>query len=276
MMDMIAVYMLSGTVLSALIAAARDRSVVLWALLGIVAGPIAVAAVMWLPSRRPVPASPYPPHAVRSLADEIEALDDQRQRGMITDDEFAQGKAQILAWPVTSLVPFALSAGRVIADGRRTWANYQPATRAAFADLARRHRLDLRWRDDLPFEVAATYPVQSGLSLEFTLGLLQGTLHCSGEGWILGEVEIGRPDLGLPRGIDRGLAALIEGTGRVVTRTALGARAPFQVSLQMHENGFWQVVHRRGWVPWPPVWRRRVIANTDGARSQTSAITTTH
>lgn len=83
MMNMIAVYMLSGTMLSALIAAARDRSVILWAAFGILAGPIAVAIVMWLPSRRPAPVSPYPPHAMRSLADEIEALDDQRQRGMI-------------------------------------------------------------------------------------------------------------------------------------------------------------------------------------------------
>ena len=263
MMNMIAVYMLSGTVLSALIAAARDRSVILWAVFGILAGPIAVAIVMWLPSRRPASVSPYPPHAMRSLADEIEALDDQRQRCMITDDEFAQGKAQVLAWPVTSAIPMALSPGRVIADGRRTWASYQPATRAAFADLARRHDLNIRWRDDLPFEAVATYPVQPGLSLAFTLALEKGDIHCWGEGWSFGGIEIGRPDMGLPRGIDRALDALIEGTGRIVTRTALGADEPYQVALQMNEDDRWQTVLRRGWFPWPPLWRRQIYVNSE-------------
>lgn len=263
MLNAITIYMLSGTVLSAFIAAARDRSVIFWAVFGIVAGPIAVAIVMWLPSRKPVPVSPYPPHAVRSLADEIYALDDMRQRGMITDDEFAQGKAQILAWPVTSSIPPALLPQRVIADGRRTWASYQLATRTAFADLARRHRLDIRWRDDVPFEVVATYPAQPGLSLEFTLALEKGAIHLWGEGWNLDGVEIGRTDLGLPRGMDSMLDALIEGTGRIVTRTAFGAPAPFQVALQMFEHGSWQTVLRRGWLPWPPFWRRRVFINAD-------------
>lgn len=263
MMNAIAVYMLSGTVLSALIAAARDRSVIFWAVFGIVAGPIAVAIVMWLPSRRPAPVPASPPHAVRSIADEIYALDDMRQRGMITDDEFAQGKAQILAWPVTSPIPPALSPQRVITDGRRTWASYQPATRTALADLARRHHLDIRWRDDVPFEVVATYPVQPGLSLEFTLALEKGAIHLWGEGWNLDGVEIGRTDLGLPRGIDTALDALIEGTGRIVARTAYGSREPFQIALQMFEHGSWQTVLRRGWLPWPPLWRQRIFMNDD-------------
>lgn len=263
-MNMIAVYMLSGMVLSALIAAARDRSVIFWALLGIVAGPIAVAIVMWLPSREPAAVSTYPPHTMRSLADEIDALDDMRQRGMITDDEFSQGKAQLLAWPLTSPIPPALSPQRVIADGRRTWASYQLATRTAFANLARRHQLDVCWRDDIPFEVVATYPVQLGLSLEFTLALEKGAIHLWGKGWNFDGVEIGRPDLGLPRGIDAAFDALIEGTGRIVTRTAYGASAPFQVSLQVIVDNRWQTILRRGWLPWPPLWRRHILMNDDG------------
>ena len=121
MINAIAIYMLSGTVLSSIIAAAKDRSIVFWAVFGIVAGPIAVAIVIWLPSRRPVAPPRHPPYAMRSIANDIYALDDMRQRGMITDTEFAQGKAQILAWPVTSPIPPALSPHCVIADGRRTW-----------------------------------------------------------------------------------------------------------------------------------------------------------
>jgi hypothetical protein len=261
MMNMITIYMLSGTVLSALIAAARDRSVILWAVLGIIAGPIAVAIVMWLPSRRPVPVSPYPPNAVRSLADEIEALDNLRQRGMISEAEYEQGKAQILAWPVSSPIPLALSPQRVIADGRRTWASYQQATRTAFSDLARRHRLQLRWLDDVPYEVAATYPVQPGLSLEFTLALEKGMIHLWGDGWNLDGVEIGPPEAGLPHGLDAVLDALIDGTGRVVIRTSRGSSTPFSVSLQMTSEGRWRTVSRRGSLPWPPLWRRRIMMN---------------
>lgn len=268
MMSMITIYMLSGTVLSALIAAARDRSVILWAVLGIIAGPIAVAIVMWLPSRRPVPVSPYPPQAVRSLADEIEALDNLRQRGMISEAEYEQGKAQILAWPVSSLIPLALSPQRVIADGRRTWASYQLATRTAFLDLARRHRLELRWRNDVPYEMAATFPVQPGLSLEFTLALEKGMIYLWGDGWNLDGVEIGPPQAGLPRGFDAMLDALIDGTARIVTRTSRGSPTPFSVSLQMTSEGRWQTVSRRGSLPWPPLWRRRIMANNAVATDQ--------
>jgi hypothetical protein len=267
-MNMIAIYMLSGTILSALIAVARDRSVIFWAVFGIVAGPIAVAIVMWLPSRKlmPIPGSLHPP--IRSLADEINALDDMRQRGMITDDEFSQGKAQILAWPVTSPIPHALSPQRVITDGRRTWASYQSATRAAFADLAHRHELSVRWQDDIPFEVVATYPVQPGLSLQFTLALEKGAIHLWGEGWSFDGVEIGRPDLGLPHGVASALDALIEGTGRIVTRTAYSVPAPFQVSLQVFRDDRWQTILRRGWLPWPPLWRRNVWMN-DNSKGRT-------
>jgi hypothetical protein len=262
-MNMIAIYMLSGTILSALIAAARDRSVIFWAVFGIVAGPIAVAIVMWLPSRKAVAVPAYPPHAVRSIADEINALDDIRQRGMINDDEFAQGKAQILAWPVSSPIPPALSPQRVIADGLRTWASYQPATRAAFADLARRHRLDIRWRDDVPFEVVATYPVQPGLSLEFTLALEKGAIHCWGEGWELESADIGRPDNGMPGDLDLALDALIEGSGRIVIRTAYRTSDPFQVSLQTLRDGRWRTIRRRIWLPWPLLWQRQILMNDE-------------
>ena len=267
----ITIYMLSGVVLSAFIAAARDRSVIFWAVFGIVAGPIAVAIVMWLPSRKPVPVSPYPPDAVRSLADEIDALDVMRQRSMISDDEFAQGKAQVLAWPVTSSIPAALSPQRVIGDGRRTWASYQLATRAAFDDLARRHHLDIRWRDDLPFEVIANYHVQQRLSLKFTLALEKGTVHLWGKGWNLDGVEIGRPDLGLPRGMKSTLDALIDGIGRIVTRTTYGAPAPFQVALQVFGDNRWQTILRRGWIPWPPLWRQQILTNDQAETSSFGA-----
>ncbi len=260
-MNMIAIYMLSGTLLSGLIAATKDRSVLFWAVLGVVSGPIAVAIVMWLPSRKPMRTSPYPPHAVRSIADEIDALDDMRQRGMITDNEFVQGKAQILGWPVTSPMPPGLSPQHVIADGRRTWASYHPATRTALEDLARRHHLDLRWSDDISFEMVAIYPVQAGLSLEFTIALEKGAVHCWGKGWNLDGLEIGRPDLGLPRGLDHVLDAVIEGTGRIATRTACGKSAPFQVALQVLENGRWQTIRRQGWLPRPPLWRRHIFMN---------------
>lgn len=263
-MTMIAIYMLSGTVLAAAIAAVRDRSVIFWAVCGIIGGPIAVAIIMWLPSRRPPTVPVYPPHAVRSLADEIEALDNQRQRGMISDAEFVQGKVQILAWPVTSPIPPALSPQRVIADGRRTWASYQPATRAAFADLARRHHLVVRWRDDVPFEVVATYHVQAGLSLEFTLALEKGTIHCWGDGWELEGADVGRPDKGIPDDLDLALNALIEGTGRILIRTAHGAPKPFWTALQVFRDGRWRTIRRRAGLPWPPVWRQRLIVNRQG------------
>lgn len=263
MMNMIAIYMLSGTVFSAFIAGAKDRSVVLWALFGILAGPIAVALLMWLPSRRPALTPLHPSHAMHSIADEIDALDDMRQRGMISDDEFAQGKAQILAWPVTSPIPQALSPQRVIADGRRTWTSYQPATRVAFADLARRHGLVVSWRDDFPFEVVATYPVQPGLGLEFTLALERGAIYFWGEGWNLDNVEVGRPDKGMPPGFDHALDAFIEGAGRIVSRTAYGAPSPFWVSLQVQHEDRWQTIHRQAALPWPPFWRKCDIRNRE-------------
>jgi hypothetical protein len=39
--------------------------------------------------------------------------------------------------------------------------------------LARRHGLEMRWRDDVPFELVCTYPVQPGLSFELTVALDQ-------------------------------------------------------------------------------------------------------
>lgn len=153
-----------------------------------------------------------------------------------------------------------------MADGRRTWASHQPATRAAFADLARRHRLRFRWRDDVSFEVVATYPVQPGLSLAFTLALEKATIHCWGEGWNIDGIWIGEPDAGLPGGLAQALDALIDGTGRIVTRTVRGASSPFHVALQMNVEGRWRTVLHRMWPPWPPLWRRDVIVNDDVVR----------
>lgn len=246
--------------ISGTIAEYRKRSPYVWAGLGLIAGPIAVAIILYFPSRRPDKA-PVAPAPVRSLVDEIDALDDMLRRGMITEDEFTQGKAQLLAWPLSSPVPPALSPQRVWADGRRTWASYQPATQAVFADLGRRHGLEVRWRDDVPFEVVCTYPVQPRLSLEFTLALEKGTIHCWGEGWELEGADIGRPDKGMPGDLDQGLDALIEGSGRVLIRTAHGAGAPFWVALQVFRDDRWRSIRRRAGLPWPPVWRRRLLVN---------------
>ncbi|SEN69748.1 hypothetical protein SAMN05192583_3345 [Sphingomonas gellani] len=251
--------------ISGAIAEYKQRSTYIWAGLGLIAGPIAVMLILYVPSRRPGKAPVAPESAsMRSIADEIYSLEEMRQRGIISDDEFTQGKAQLLAWPLSSPIPPALSPQRVWADGRRTWASYQPATRAAFTDLARRHELKVRWRDDVPFEVVCTYPVQPRLSLEFTLALEKGTIHCWGEGWELEGVDIGRPDKGMPGDLDQALDALIEGSGRVLIRTAYGATAPFWVALQVFRDDRWRTIRRRVGLPWPPVWRRQLLANHHG------------
>ena len=247
-----------GAILSGIIAAAKDRSVILWAALGLLTGPIAVAIVLYLPSCKQLP----PATPVRSIAQEIDSLEEMRQRGIISDNEFTQGKAQVLAWPISSPIPPALTPQRVWADGRRTWASYQPATRAACAALARRHKLELNWRDDVPAEIVATYPVQPGLSLEFSLALDKGVVHCWGTGWELGGIRLHRPDTGLPGDLEEALDALIEGPGRVLVRTALGALAPFWVAVQVRRDGRWRTVRRRAGIPIPPLWRRTVIMNT--------------
>jgi hypothetical protein len=51
--------------------------------------------------------------------------------------------------------------------------------------LAYRCQLKLRWRDDVPLELVATYPAQAGLSLELSLGLDKGMVHCWAEVGIL-------------------------------------------------------------------------------------------
>ena len=261
-MNELALSMLCSAVLSGAIATFKERSTIVWTGLSLVAGPIAVALILCLPSRKIKPAqgSGHPP---RSIVDEIDALDNMRQRGIITDAEFHQGKVQVLAWPVSSPIPPALTPQRVWADGRRTWASYQPATRAAFAEFARRHRLHLRWRDDVPLEVVCTFPVQPGLSLEVSLGLEKGTIHCWGEGWDLPAADLHHPDSGLPGDLEEALDALVEGWGRVLIRTAYKASTPFWVSLQVCRDGRWRTIRRRTGLPFPPLWVCRSIANTD-------------
>jgi hypothetical protein len=247
---------------SGLIASHRQRSPVIWMALGFVIGPIAVAVILWLPSHviRAAPALLAP---ARSIVEEINGLEEMRQRGLITDAEFQQGKVQILAWPIDTPIPHALTPQRIWADGRRTWASYQPATREALIDLARRHDLELRWRDDVPFEVVATFAVQPGLSVEFSLGLEKGMIHCWGDGWSLGAEALNLPTTGVPGELGHALSALIGGTGRVVIRTGAGSAAPFWVSLQTMREGSWQTVRRRGGIPAWPVWRRSILINTD-------------
>jgi hypothetical protein len=264
-MNVLLLSLLVSAIVSGAIATARERSCLLWTILGAIIGPIAVAVLLCLPARKVHAelASAATSAPVRSLANEIWELEELRQRGLVTDDEFAQGKAQILAWPVTSPIPSALTPTRVRADGRRTWASYQPATRAAMIDLAGRHALHPVWRDDVPFELACTYPVQPGLSFAITLALAQGTVHCWGEGWTLDAVELRRPDIGLPDELQNGLEALLGGAGRLVLRTSYGTTTPFRTSLQVRRSAGWRTVLHQGALPWPPIWRRIVIRNED-------------
>ena len=268
-MNLLAIAMLISAGLCGMIASHKERRPAFWLGFGLVAGPIAVAIILWLPSSAVRVASASPPR-LRSLVDEINGLEEMRQRGIINDDEFRQGKVQVLAWPVASPIPPALTPQRVWMDGRRTWTSYQPAARSAFSDLARRHGLDVRWRDDVPLEIVATYAVQPGLSLEFSLGLEKGTIHCWGEGWDLDAADLYRPGTGLPADLDQALDALIEGTGRIAIRTAINASSPFCVSLQVPHDGRWRTVRRRWSFPVPPLWRKTFITNMD-ARQRTTA-----
>jgi hypothetical protein len=268
-MNMLVLSMLLSAGVGGVTAFLKGRSPALWISLGLCIGPIAVALVLCLsdkkggkPSTRPAlaPSSPVP---MRSIVDEIQALAEMRERGLITDDEFAQGKVQILAWPISSSIPPALTPERVWADGRRTWASYQPTTRASIEAFARRHALDLSWRSDVPLEVPCTFRVQPGLSFELSLALEKGMIHCWGEGWDLNPSELRRPEQGLPPDLKAALDALVRGTGRIVIRQAVRAPSPFWVALQTRTDGKWRTVRRVGGIPVPPVWRRRIIANTD-------------
>ena len=100
------------------------------------------------------------------------------------------------------------------------------------------------------------YPVQPGLSRTFTLALETGAIHCWGEGWNFDNVEVGRPDRGIPSGLDHALDALIEGAGRIVTGTAYGGPSPFWISLQVQHDGRWQAIQHRALLAWPPFWQR--------------------
>lgn len=275
-MSGVIVMLLVSAGINGMVASHRQRSAVFWLALGLVAGPAAVVLLILLPSRgvdetlRRNGAARGASVPARSIAEEINTLDEMRQRGIISEDEFRQGKVQVLAWPIASSIPPALTPQQVWADGRRTWASYQPATRAALIDLARRHDLELRWRDDVPLELVATFPIQPGLSVEFSLGLEKGAIYCWGPDWDMGSTELHRPDIGLPTSIGATLDALIEGTGRIVTRTAIGAVAPFSVSFQMMRKGRWRTLRRRLRVPSAPLWRTDIIRNTD-VRSPTTS-----
>ena len=261
-MNVLVIAMLLSAGVSGMVASHKGRRPGFWLGLGLVAGPIAVAVLLCLPSRSARVTS-APNIQPRSIVDEINGLEEMRQRGIISDDEFRQGKLQVLSWPISSPIPPALSAQQVWADGRRTWASYQSATRSALTDLAGRHNFALRWRDDVPLELAATYPVQPGLALEFSLGLEKSSVHCWGDGWALDPINLHRPETGLPSDLTDALDSLIGGSGRVVTRTAFGASSAFWVAVQVRTNGRWCTVQRRFRFPAIPIWRRCELTNTD-------------
>jgi hypothetical protein len=264
-MNLLTMSMLGSAGICGMLASWKGRRPLLWLALGLVAGPIAVAIILWLPSRATRQSAPVA--RPRSIVDEINALEEMQQRGIISADEFQQGKAQVLAWPLSSPIPAALTPQRVWTDGRRTWESYQAPTRAAISSLARRHGLELRWPDDLPLEVVATFPAQAGLSVEFSIGLEKGAIQCWGPGWDLGSSVLHRPEAGLPAALDHALDALIDGSGRLLIRKALGAPSPFCVSLQVRHNGRWKTAMRRCCVPIPPVWRRSIIRNSEAPES---------
>ena len=266
-MNMLALSMLISAGVGGVIASFKGRSPALWMSLGLCIGPIAVALILYVPNRKegspskqPVPTPPIP---ARSIVNEIHGLLEMRERGIINDAEFGQGKEQILAWPLSSPIPPALTPQRVWADGRRTWASYQPATLASLEEFARRHALSPSWRSDVPLEVPCTFRVQPGLSFELSLALEKGTIHCWGEGWDLDPIDLRRPEQGLPPELEAALDALVCGKGRIVMRQALRATSPFWVALQTKTDGRWHTVRRRWGIPVPPMWRRTVIANTD-------------
>jgi hypothetical protein len=271
-MNMFVLSMLISAGVGGAIASLKGRSLALWMGLGLCTGPIAVTLILCLPTRKEgkpskqpalKPAVPAQPVPARSIIDEIYTLAEMRERGFITEDEYTQGKAQILAWPISSPIPPALTPARVWADGRRTWASYQPATRASLEAFARRHQLDPWWRSDVPLEVPCTFRVQPGLSFELSLALEKGTIRCWGQGWDLDPIELRRPEQGLPSELEAALDALVRGEGRIVIRQALRAPSPFWVGLQKKTDDRWHTVLRRWSIPVPPLWRRTIIANTD-------------
>lgn len=258
-MNMLVLSMLLSAGISGVIASHKARWPLLWLSLGLITGPIAVAIILWLPSRA---ASTLPAIAPpRSIVDEINGLDEMLQRGIISEAEFGQGKAQVLAWPLSSAIPPALTPQRVWKDGRRTWASYHPATRGAIDALARRHALQFRWREDIPLEVVATFPTQEGLLIPFSIGLEKGSILCWGEAWDLGSAELHRPDEGLPSALDYALDALIDGSGRLLIRTAPGSSTPFCVSLQVRSGERWRTAKRRCSIPSWPFWRSCIVTN---------------
>lgn len=114
--------MFVSTVLSGVIATVRDRSVILWTILGVLIGPIAVGLLLCIPSRKAV----LPPISIRSLASEIRELEELWERGLLSDDGFAQGKARVLASPLKSEIPPALPPNRALSDSVGEWPKQNP------------------------------------------------------------------------------------------------------------------------------------------------------
>jgi hypothetical protein len=107
-MSVLVLSLLISAGLSGMIASYKKRQSAFWLSMGLVAGPIAVGIILWLPSRI-ARTSPAPPSGPRSIVEEINSLEELRQRGVISDDEFQQGKVQVLAWPLASPIPAALT-----------------------------------------------------------------------------------------------------------------------------------------------------------------------
>ncbi|WP_076073054.1 SHOCT domain-containing protein [Sphingomonas montana] len=305
--------MFVSAILSGTIATMKDRSVILWTILSVVGGPIALAVIICLPSRKvatvatpvqsladeiggiadlrdrgvisdaefalgkaqilaqPVPAparaaaQPRMPNRaaapVRSIVDEIHGIEEQQERGLISNAGAAQRRAEILARPVPSAIPSATPPTPTGNHKRATWDTYQPAVRAGFASFATQHGMEILWREEPGLEIACVYPIQPRLSFAINLGLEKGTIHVWGEGWVLDNRDLPSNEVGLPSDLHAGLNALVEGNGRLVIRTAFHRTEPFWVSLQIYRGGRWRTAEYQGGIPFPPIWRSVRISN---------------
>ncbi|WP_237702531.1 SHOCT domain-containing protein [Sphingomonas sp. S17] len=83
---------------SAVLAEGRGRSSDLWLILGLLFGPITLLIIACLPRESPPKRADHIPEqtAPATTADEIAKLMDLKDRGALTDAEFAQQKAKLL------------------------------------------------------------------------------------------------------------------------------------------------------------------------------------